>query len=324
MKIIWTSKLDYVELLEELGVESPKDGDEEIHARCPKHFDRVGKPDRNPSWSISRSTGRHHCFSCGYGGSLVSLVMDMQHVDLFAAHRWLRSHAVATVLDTIISGGLPGFAEEPEVPPTLLPEDRLKRFHTPPEGALRGRRVSRDSAKRFGIRWDRENDAWILPMRTPAGELLGYQIKGAKSFRNYPKGVVKSDCLFGADVFPVGETAVLVESPLDVARLYDLGYHGLSPFGVNVSDKQIQLLIALTDEVVVALDNDSAGITSSRVLRTNYSRRLRMFFFDYPSDAPGKDVGELSNLAVHHGIQRAEYASNVQLRETIGGLREGK
>ena len=41
------------------------------------HEQRTGKPDRHPSWSINQYTYSHFCFSCGYKGTLTSLIIDV-------------------------------------------------------------------------------------------------------------------------------------------------------------------------------------------------------------------------------------------------------
>jgi DNA primase len=59
-------------LLEDIGIESLHPDGDEIWGRCPAHPHRECNPHH---WSISRTKLVSHCFSCGYGGSLVRLVM---------------------------------------------------------------------------------------------------------------------------------------------------------------------------------------------------------------------------------------------------------
>jgi DNA primase len=81
-------------------------------------------------------------------------------------------------------------------------------------------------------------DHFILPVRDPDnGKLWGWQEKGKRYFRNVPEGVRKGHTLFGIREFPADSPAVLVESPLDVARLYTVGYrNAVSSFGAGVTD----------------------------------------------------------------------------------------
>ena len=50
----------------------------ELMGICPMHLERTGREDHNPSWSINLETGVHHCFSCGYKGTLLTLVAEVQ------------------------------------------------------------------------------------------------------------------------------------------------------------------------------------------------------------------------------------------------------
>jgi DNA primase len=56
-----------------LGIETVQRNDE-LTGLCPMHLERTGREDSRPSWSMNAETGVHHCFSCGYKGTLVSLV----------------------------------------------------------------------------------------------------------------------------------------------------------------------------------------------------------------------------------------------------------
>ena len=60
-----------------LGIEGTLRGSE-LSAPCPMHEDRVGRPDANPSWSINIDTGLLNCFSCGYRGSVITLIADVK------------------------------------------------------------------------------------------------------------------------------------------------------------------------------------------------------------------------------------------------------
>jgi DNA primase len=134
---------------------------------------------------------------------------------------------------------------------------------------------------------------WVIPIRTAQGKLLGYQRKRGKYVENVPEDMRKSRTLFGIDVFD-GGTAILVESPLDVVRLTSAGVDGgVAAFGAGVSKYQMNLLLEEADEIVLALDNDEAGILSTQKLKATYGRRIPLLTlcYDYTPDA--KDVGEM-------------------------------
>ena len=75
-------------VLSRLGLEVVSVKGSEIQSYCPGHKTIKGKEDSNPSWYINADTGAHICFSCGYKGSLMSLICDVKQVDYADAKDW--------------------------------------------------------------------------------------------------------------------------------------------------------------------------------------------------------------------------------------------
>lgn len=342
-----TAPADIEEALEELGVRIWRTTDDEITCWCPGHPRRLGREERKPSWSVNRTTGLHNCYSCGFSGTFVDLVMEILFPhDVFRAARWIRQFGVnlARAQDLITSR-----ADRTEVLPdeaqTLVPETRLAMFDEVPDWALQARYITREAVDHYGVRWDSKQDAWIIPVRTPDGQLAGWQKKwqNRRRFINEPKDMLKSLCLFGLDVFPVGEPAVPLESPLDVLRLFSAGYEGgLSTFGAEVSLAQMQLIETVTDEVVVALDNDKDGRLHAEELRVGkwengtmarrpFAKGMSVRFFNYEATgSEEKDLGGMEqNDMIERGLYEAQHSSIVSLgtdeqkRQRQRGVRRG-
>jgi len=325
----------------DLGIEPTSTTDDEVWAHCPGHLRYVGKEDHSASWSVNRVTGLANCFSCQEQGTFLDLAMRIKFPhDVFGAARWMRGFGV----DLVSSADLAPF-EQPSVrveQAEIMPETRLAMFPDPPGWALDSRKFSLESCQHYNVRWDAENEAWIIPVRYPDGALAGWQSKWAKQrrFLNHPKGISKSSCLFGYEVFPVGEPAVLLESPLDVLRLYTAGFTGgLSSMGAAVSREQMQLILNITDELVVALDDDEAGRMHAEQIRNGkhvrgkqvergYSSRINIRFFDYSSSRGEKDLGGMEDVYIRHGLYDAKQSILVDLaneqqrkdRRTIPGI----
>jgi DNA primase len=158
---------------------------------------------------------------------------------------------------------------------------------------LDGRRISAGAVTHYGVLWDSEKENWILPIRDPVtGSLWGYQEKGNGWFCNKPARVPKGDTLFGLDVLS-GSTCIVLESPLDCLRLYTAGISGgVSSYGVQISDRQLDLLFDRADIIIFALDNDAAGLSKMRSLRERYLRSgRRIKFIDYSHIPDAKDLG---------------------------------
>lgn len=332
---------DLEDALTELGIDVWRSTDEEVTALCPAHERRTGAPQRHATWSVNRHTGLMNCFSCGFKGTFIDLVMELLFPnDVFRAARWVRQFGVSLASAREL---VPYDEREQreEAPTILVPETRLAMYDDPPAWALEERMLSAESCQHYGVRWDSRHESWIIPVRTPTGELAGWQEKWQKRkrFINDPKDMKKSLCLFGFDVFPVGEPAVLLESPLDVPRLYTAGWEGgLSFFGAAWSQQQMRLVEAVTDEAVSALDNDKEGRVHAERLRVGdwdkgkqmtpgWAGRLHLRFLSYEG-TDAKDVGAMSEDEIQRALYDAQHSTvarplGASSQETRRGIQRG-
>jgi hypothetical protein len=290
-----------VAVLERLGVAITTVGDTEVGGRCPVHHLVVGKEDRSPSWSMNLHSGLWICYSCGAKGNLSQLVLQLTD----------DSDEAMLVNEYIISSGLERLKAGTSKPVENLPSVDLssfRKFVSVPEQLLEYRRIDPEVAQRFGIRWDPQPRHWIIPIVSPSGDLWGWQAKGKNYFRNVPTGVPKSRTLFGIERFKA-QVAVLVESPLDVVRLASLRpgtlTHGLGTFGAHVSTCQLNLLSRWADTIVIALDNDEAGICAAeRVARDCPRPRGGINFLRY-EHTNAKDIGDMTNDELEEALTGA-------------------
>ena len=296
---------DVAGAMEGLGIRVLKEvsGDDstEYLAHCPAHVALTGKPDRRPSFSVNDRSGLFHCFSCRYSGLFIDLVEDSLGLARVEAWRWIAHRGAYRT------------QEEEAKPERAEPEERITEaalalFVPPPPEALDSRRLTPEACAAYGVLWNPGKKHWILPIRDPmTGELWGWQEKGKRFFRNYPRGVLKSRTLFG-DPSWHGRRALLLESPLDAVRAYSLGIEGaFASFGAHVSEAQMRLLKARCDTLVLGLDNDSAGLTArDRLFARWRPRGLPMRFLDY-SGISAKDLGEMSDEAAQDAYAAAYY-----------------
>lgn len=286
------------DLLEHIGVEDIRSLGEEIQGRCPMHERRTGERERRPDhWSINRHSGAHHCFSCEYSGSLVRLIMDVSGASLWDARKMIRTFDVDLSDD-----------EAPWEPPIgMMIETRLEDFGPPPPRAMARRHLTLEAVARYQLRWNAEEAAWVIPIFSPGGEKWGWQTKGSE-IRNHPPGIKKGRTLFGLDVLR-GDLALLVESPLDVAYLDTLGVPAVAAFGCQISEMQMKLLVERCDSLVLALDDDRAGIAETRrLLKERWHHRIPTTVFNYRG-LSGKDPGELSPAEISRGLDFAVLAA---------------
>lgn len=292
-----TGTTDLQHVLVDLGVEVTRAGEREISGRCPVHLVRTGHADRSPSWSMNAETGLWICYSCGARGTLVGLISELtgDETSLIDVHSFL----INSSLQRLEREDLP--EPEPEI-------DWLSysRFSEVPSSYLYNRNLDATATRRHGIRWDTQNKAWVIPIVSPMGELMGWQSKKVDWVRNYPIGVKKSHTLFGIEKFS-STTAVLVESPLDVVRMSNVleDVQGLATFGAFVSTEQIKLLNSVASRVVVAMDNDEAGLKANKSLFKNLPRFDKGVLWLNYKNTNAKDIGDMTDEEITTAVNTA-------------------
>lgn len=305
--------------LEGLGVEYEIRGEEAVFL-CPYHVHiryRLG------SFSISTRTGLFNCFSCGASGNLATLVAHLRRIDVQDAQRWVLRQRAKFKFQA------EDFNSEPAVKAKLntaeqINEASLALFTDPPAEELRKRNLTLEACRELGVLWDPDKRSWIIPFREPyTGKLMGWQAKRRSFVKNHPKGVDRSTTLFGLQL-AVREGCsrlVLVESPLDVCRLRSAGVRGgVSSFGVQYSDPQLDLITEFARSLVLALDNDPAGLRATRRLVAGYTtksgrhvgpyRRVPVAVWDYGPRSPRKpgyrkDPGDQTDEEIRASLENA-------------------
>lgn len=284
---------DIVDFLMSIGVDVRRSG-QEISARCPVHLQRTGKEDRSPSWSMNADTGLWICYSCGARGTLFGLVRE------------LTGQENIEVMSMLMNNSVESLGEVKVKPKMEFDINSYLSFPPVPSKELRKRNLSADSATKYGIRWNPKNESWIIPIVSPDNKLLGWQEKSSDFVRNHPRGIHMRDTLFGVEKF-FRHTAILVESPLDVVR-FDSSFDGmqcLASFGASITDEQLRLLYSLADRVIVALDNDSAGITSAKKIFKNMpSLKEGIFWLKY-SHTKAKDIGDMTDSEIEEAVSES-------------------
>lgn len=284
---------DVASILESAGVEISRTGDREITGKCPVHIRTVGKEDRSPSWSINAETGLWICFSCGARGSLSSLLYELLGADALGAQQFL----IQSGMDRLT-------ASKPlEKQAPVLNVEAFYKFERVPDKYCFARGLNPDIVYKFGVRWNPTNKSWAIPVVSPLGQLMGWQEKKKGWVRNYPVGVSKGATLFGVERFR-GKTAVIVESPLDIIRfaaVFD-SPQALASFGAHMTKVQMDLLLHLADKVVVAMDNDEAGIESSKKLyKLMGTPRKGIRWWNY-TGVDCKDIGDMTDTEIENGL----------------------
>ncbi len=292
-----TGITNFRDVLDAIGVDVRRESGNEIIGCCPVHIKRTGKSDRSPSWSMNASTGLWICHSCGSRGNLPQLIAEVTG----------SYESVSTIYKLLMNSGMEQLTRPKlEKVKSDVDWEMYMSFDNPPYEKLLERNIKAVVAERFGIRWDTSKQAWIIPIVSASGDLMGWQEKSSKGVLNQPVGVSKSETLFGIDRFNI-RTAILVESPLDVVRVASAysGVQCLASFGVQVSKKQIELLSNVCDYLIVALDNDEAGMTVGKKLFKHLPTFREGIKWLYYGHTKAKDLGEMSDEEIGIAITRA-------------------
>lgn len=312
MDLVPPSDLEAV--LEELDLDLGRSTEDEVWARCPGHKDRLGKEDSKPTnFSVNRNTGWGYCFACGYQTNLLRLVCDLLDLDLWEGSRWLRENG-ASLSEAIERVGKSKEEKKSKVQRLANPkvEAEFAIFTDPPQRAIERRGYTREAVDFYTVRWEPELKKWIIPIRQPDGELMGWQMRIKPKPVNYPPYMRKKNTLFGAYEFN-SDMAVLVESPLDVVKLKSVGFEGgLSSIGVEISWHQMDLIIERAKILVLALDNDDAGWKKTWQIVGKFGRRLPIRVMTYDEAPHVKDIGDMTSTEMVYSIEGAQHAALVK------------
>lgn len=282
--------LDLDRILGELGiVAAGEESDSNLMARCPLH------DDADPSFSISRESGLWICFSgCGEG-NLTQLVSAVLGLDRDAARDWLAGRGSVYGSEEAVLKLLEASVEDPKAARPLFFYEQsgtyrymLRRGFTP------------ETLKKWGVGKDSRLRAVVIPYR-PTGEVLGLIYRFIDPERDppydYTPGMPASQHLFGWEHLPARpDRVIVVEGPLDVMWLHQLGRPAVGLCGSAMSAVQAAALLGRTREVTLALDNDDAGRKGTRRALKLLAGRVRVLAVRWDSDR--KDVQECSKVAV--------------------------
>lgn len=298
MATMTTGITDLSSVLTELGVDVRRVGEREISGCCPVHLKTTGHIDRSPSWSMNATTGAWICYSCGARGSLYSLISDLtgDYKSIWEVHSFLIQSGLDR-LNTV----------EKEEPQPDIDWISYNKFSDVPSHLLDSKNLDTTIARQYGVKWNPTNKSWVIPIVSSESQLVGWQEKKKDWVRNYPVGVKKSESLFGIERFK-SKVAVLVESPLDVVRLAGVTdeVSGLATFGAYISKNQINLVSEVADSLIVAMDNDQAGVESSQRLWKTLPRFKDGVKWLKYAHTNAKDLGDMTDSEILIAINEAQ------------------
>jgi hypothetical protein len=239
------------ELVELLHIETYKVKGNELQSRClnPDHDDQhLG------NFFINLKSGKYHCFSCGYKGSLLSLLYSKNGSYTQSIRLWNKIRLDENV--------------EYVEPLKVLDKYELLEYSYP-IGEYAIKRVGDMRVlEEYDVRSDSNGNPVFFAKRKD-GEITGIYVR--ESDRYYlvePLNGKFAGILYGEHLPPTDFT-VLCEGPFDcyAVRKY-LGYKAISGFGTEFSQAQLNKLRKV-DNLVIMMDGDYAGRKSRWRLTMN-------------------------------------------------------
>ncbi len=283
--------------LQDLGLTVAFETDDRVVCECPlteHEHDHV-----RPGFSARKDDGRWICFKgCGMG-SLAQLAMRVHNLSPSDADRWVLLHGghvdSAQLLDHLDSTKPQG---KVSVSPHVFWEDYNRQSATKTSRYIFDRGFTVDTLKSWGLRYDSEVPAIVIPMFSLDGELIGIArrevVDGAQPRKYmYSPGAQTDKHLFGANMhtFHSGR-AVLVEGILDCIWLHQCGItDAVALLGSRCSLTQQRLLTRLGARVVLALDADAAGFRAAKSIESQLAPWFNVERVVVPE--PYKDVQEM-------------------------------
>jgi len=200
---------------------------------CPQH------DDTNPSARVNTDNGKWICMVCGAKGTTEGYQVDY---DAMLEQAW-----------ALLDGES-----------LLKPESWLDQFDSGPTHPYWLGRFSEATCRAYRLGWDGTKGEPCYPIRAMNGQPLGIVHRnvndpGGPKYK-YPKGVHKTDLLFGVPELVQADEIFLVEGATDVMAARDAERDAVGSYGSLLSREQVHQIVALEPRMVhVAYDMDRAG-----------------------------------------------------------------
>ncbi len=277
-----------------------------VNTHCPLAPWRHSRgSDRNPSFGVKVEAGesRVWCFSCHFGGTQTSLLLELSRLLKGELHT-LNIRAAMEMIADVEEGNedRPISWDEDEVQEDFVfPEKWLERFSVAyHEGQvhayLEERGMPYEIAEALDLRYMHSEDRVCFPIRNWNMELVGLHgravldaVQPRYRMITY-KGRKNPIAWLGESWIDTTKPVVLAESVFDLARVYQVYRNVACPLTSSMSTRKVERIDRL-DSVVTMFDPDEAGNSARRKVRGILSRNSVVSHVELFDD---RDPGEMS------------------------------
>ncbi len=293
-----------------------------VLAKCPfAPWKHDGGVDNHPSFGIKMSKTKpsiYKCFSCGQGGDLGGLVVDLQMLtrrdprggveyQFGAALQLTAQEMVGLDFDSDIpdwgaSNRTPTFIEYPswwlESFPSALNYQEARAY-------LHSRGLGDNHIEMFDLRYDSLQERVCFPFWNRSGKIAGMQgraigLHGSR-YHFYDHGGHKNTLVWlGEHTVNLDKPVILVEGPFDYASVYRVYPNVLASFSAGLSAEKIHA-IADAYDIITLFDYGKGGDEARKKLRKVLSRPiLDLVPVSKDIDAGDMSVSMLASLLEPH------------------------
>ena len=295
-------------------IQKQKEGPNHIQISCPYHS---GGMERRPSAGIRKSDGMFHCFACNEVHTLPEVISYCFGYadDLLGKFGWswlLKNFATIAVeerKDVEIDLERDNVSRKSNLldsrdtnKSVYVSERELERYrYYHPYWKKRGI-VDEDIIELFDLGFDVNSNSITFPVRDIEGHCLFIARRSVRTkYFNYPEGVTKP--LYGLyelynwgkynismNVANIGEI-IVCESMIDALTCWQYGKYAVALNGLG-NDLQFKQLRSLpTRKLILATDNDEAGMKARKRIRKNVKNKI---ITEYVLPEGKKDINELT------------------------------
>lgn len=269
-----------------------KEGIDNIQITCPFH---KGGQEKKPSFGINKTTGKAHCFTCGWSGDLTTLISQLFGRNdggkfgknwLLKRYNSIQVESRPNVLQTFTGRARKELQKES---PPITEEELDKYRYIHPYMYERG--LTDEIIEMFDIGYDRERKEITFPVEDLSGTVRFIAGRSVKSkFFRLPKDVDKP--IYQAYRFMDGSyrTAYITESFLNCLTCWKYDKPAMAMIGTG-NKKQYEILNKLpVREYILAFDPDDAGRKATERFKKNVHGKI---IKELQYEEEGKDINDL-------------------------------
>ena len=288
-------------------------------------------PEKTPSFSVRRESGKFYCFSTGVGGSLITFLQYHDHISAHQAIEMLKKYAgiddvsynprEKLAATQICQRFLRKKQQEKACGGKPLPENTMEKYESRPDKLKiwEDEGISAASMEKFGVRYDSFSDRLVYPIRNAAGQIVNvggrtldpdFKEKGLRKYTYFYHWEGGINLIYGLSQNMSSirdkKEIILFEGCKSVLLADTWGIKNTSALLTShLSHAQMMILAKLGVRVVFALDKD-VDVTKDR----NINILKRYLNVDYISDTEGllapKDAPVDKGLAVFQKLYKSK------------------